>query len=203
MLAAQPAQAFGFDWGVTGGLNLTKLSLKGETKSELKSENRTGWFIGPKVNVGLIAGFGVDGALLYSQRKFNLTERRDGETYDQKTARSLAIPVNLKYSIGLGSLANVFLTTGPQFDFNLGNKKWAQWTNNRDNGVFKQENMTTSWNVGAGAKVLGHLEVALGYNFALGKMGKSIINEFDGADYVGKRDDYRANTFTVQATYYF
>ncbi|MGN1260952.1 MAG: outer membrane beta-barrel protein, partial [Alloprevotella sp.] len=120
VLGTQTASAFSFDWGVTGGLNLTKLKIDGSHSRLLDSENRAGWFIGPKVNVGLIAGFGLDGALLYSQVKYNMTYTDEGmanfEVSESETMRSIAIPINLKYSIGLGKIANVYVATGPQFD---------------------------------------------------------------------------------------
>ena len=68
MAWATPASAFGFDWGVTGGLNLTKLKVKGEKKNIFSSDNQAGWFIGPKAHLNLAMGFGLDGALLYSQQ---------------------------------------------------------------------------------------------------------------------------------------
>ncbi len=190
-----PAAAFGFDWGVTGGLNLTKLKLKGETKQLISSDNRAGWFVGAKANVSLALGFGLDGSLLYSQQKYNWQEKSDGSS-DSHTDRSIAIPINLRYSIGLGSVAAVYLATGPQFDFALGNKDWYE-------GTFKRENMTTSWNVGAGVKLLSRLEVGVGYNFALGKVGESFLSNVAGENAVGTADNVRANTFTVSATVYF
>lgn len=199
---ATPAAAFGFDWGVTGGLNYTKLNFKGDLKHSLKSENRAGWFIGPKVNLSLIAGFGVDASLLYSQRRFSVIDKEEGYAGDSKTQRSIEIPVNLKYSIGLGSIANVYVATGPQFGFNVGNHSW-RFSDPDEYGMFSTENMTTTWNIGAGVKLLGHLDVGVGYNFALGNIGKSILSETAGQQYVGRSSDYKANTFQVQATYYF
>lgn len=192
---ATPASALGFDWGVTGGLNLTKLKLKGEAKEMLKSDNQAGWFIGPKVHFSLALGFGLDGSLLYSQQKYSVTDKEDGLS-EYKTSRSIEIPINLRYSIGLGSIASAFVTTGPQFDFNVGSKKWAD-------GMFERSNMTTSWNVGAGVKLLGRVEVGVGYNFALGKVGETLLENIGGESYIGSADNYRSNTFTAQATIYF
>lgn len=197
MAWATPASAFGFDWGVTGGLNLTKLKLKGDAKKLLSSDNRAGWFVGPKAHLSLAMGFGLDGALLYSQQKYNLTSQGANGYSENKTNRSLSIPVNLRYSIGLGSAASVFITTGPQFDFNLGNKDWGNETFS-----FERENMTTTWNVGAGVKVLGHVELGVGYNFALGKVGETLV-ENAGINVGHQADNYRSNTFTAQATIYF
>lgn len=202
LTCATPAAAFGFDWGVTGGLNYTKLNFKGDWKNELKSENRAGWFIGPKVNLSLIAGVGVDASLLYSQRRFSIIDKEDGVAGDSKTQRSIEIPVNVKYSIGLGSIANVYVATGPQFGFNVGNHDW-RFAGSDAGGMFSVDNMTTTWNIGAGVKLLGHLDVGVGYNFALGNIGKSILKEAAGSQYVGRSTEYKANTFQVQATYYF
>ena len=124
-----------------------------------------------------------------------------------ETSRSFAIPINLKYSIGLGKLANVYVTTGPQFDFALGNKK------NDDNATlivstFEQENMTTSWNVGAGVKLFKHLDLGLSYNFGLSETAKQTINIVGGTT-IGStlpanfNTKVKANTFKIQATYYF
>ena len=202
VLGTQTASAFSFDWGVTGGLNLTKLKIDGSHSRLLDSENRAGWFIGPKVNVGLIAGFGLDGALLYSQVKYNMTYTDEGlanfEVSESETMRSIAIPINLKYSIGLGKVANVYVATGPQFDFNVGSKTSETYA-----GTFKRDNMTTTWNVGAGVKLLGHLDVGLGYNIALNHSAERLIGTTVGDTFIGKRNDCKANTFKVQLTYYF
>lgn len=68
---ATTARAFSFDWGVTGGMNLSKVKLHGASNDYFNSDNRAGWFVGAKANVGLFLGFGLDGALLYSQQKLN------------------------------------------------------------------------------------------------------------------------------------
>lgn len=195
---ATPASALGFDWGITGGLNLTKLKVKGENKTIFSSDNQAGWFIGPKAQLNLAMGFGLDGALLYSQQKYQLEASDDFYASTNKTSRSIAIPINLRYNIGLGSIASAFITTGPQFDFNVGDKDYTF-----GNGMFQRENMTTSWNVGAGVKVLGHLEVGIGYNFALSNTGKTLLQYSGNESYIGKANNFHANTFTAQATIYF
>ena len=206
IVGAQTASAFSFDWGVTGGFNLTKLKFDKASKS-FDTNGQAGWFLGLKANVGLIGGFGLDGALLYNQMKYTTTADYGlGTVSINETARSFAIPINLKYSIGLGKMANVYVTTGPQFDFALGDKS------DDDNAAlivstFEQENMTTSWNVGAGVKLFKHLDLGLSYNFGLSKAAKQTINLVGGTT-VGVTLPYefnnvKANTFKIQATYYF
>ena len=45
---------------------------------------------------------------------------------DRKTTARLRVPVNARYSIGLGSVASIFFFGGPQIAFNIGEKEY-QW----------------------------------------------------------------------------
>lgn len=54
----------------------------------------------------------MDGALLYSQKGDKM------EGLDMKQS-GLDIPVNLKYSIGLGSMLGIYVAAGPDFFFNF------------------------------------------------------------------------------------
>ncbi len=195
LLAAAPAaHAQKLTWGVTGGLNLSKLKVYGSAKEALgdvTSDNRNGWFIGPSVQFSTPLGIGLDAAVEYSQRRLNINE-------ESKTYRSIEIPVNVSYAIGLGKKASVYLATGPQFGFSLSNMKWK----NIGSGFnFSRENLNTTWNVGAGVRLLSRLDIGVGYNFALHKTGKAIISKAlptgESQDYELK---YKTNTFQVKAT---
>ncbi len=199
LAVATPAGAFGFDWGITGGLNLTKLRLSDNLKNVFSSDNQAGWFIGPKVNLSLVAGLGLDASLQYSQRKLQVSDDEGLSSY--KTFRSIEIPINVKYNFGVGRVASIYVATGPQFGFNVGSRSWNLFGGS-DDGLFRNENMTTTWNIGAGVKVLGHLDIGVGYNFGLGKVGETFLSQVND-NLVGSSDDYKANTFQVQATYYF
>ena len=146
-------------------------------------------------------GFGLDGSLLYSQEKYNLDARGVGYAGDNKTARSLSVPINLRYSMGIGSLATVYVATGPQFDMALGSKNWdITDPNYTGNDVFKSESWTTSWNVGAGVKVLDTVELNVTYNFGLSDVTKTVLNNL-GQNV--RTDNVKANTFKVGLTVYF
>ena len=214
LASALPAAAIGFDWGVTGGWNYSKVKMK-NFKTSFDTNNRAGWFIGPKVYLSLPLGLGVDASIQYSLRRMNMgdweydadgnyVQNSDGTYATVSTTNnyhSFEIPVNLRYSIGLGKVGSVYLATGPQFGFGIGNTKWTNYA-----GVFKKENMVTTWNIGAGIKVLGHVEVGVGYNFAFGKTGTTTvpnINDQNG-DVIEWQDvDFKTNTFQVQLTYIF
>ena len=71
-----------------------------------------------------IVGLGIDASALYDQREAELKyEGRDPETF--KT-QSINIPINLRYGIGLGNTANLFLFAGPQFGFNVGTSRFSR-----------------------------------------------------------------------------
>lgn len=199
LFTAAPASAQTFDWGIVAGMNLTKLKLSGNAKENFKSNNRTGWYVGPKIALNTAIGFGIDAALEYSQRELEIDNRT---TTENETYRTLEIPVNLRYNIGLGKKAGVYIATGPQFGFALKNMSWS----NVGTGTnFDRNNMNTTWNIGAGLRLLNHLEVGVGYNFALGKAGKAI---WEGvSDTSGNSTDYeleyKTNTFQVQVAYMF
>ena len=75
----QSAQAQ-LSWGVKGGLNLQKADFD-DAMSNLKTDNFTGFFIGPMAEFTIpIVGLGVDGALLYSQTGMSFKEDGKDET---------------------------------------------------------------------------------------------------------------------------
>jgi hypothetical protein len=198
------ASAFSFDWGVTGGMNYTKVDVKNGDFSGLKDgKNQAGWFIGARANVGLIAGVSLNGALVYNQNKLHVEDVEGfGHT---ETERSFSIPLNLRYNFGIGQ-TGVFVGTGPQFDFALGSTKWDKALGSAAS-TFDKNNMATSWNISAGAKVLGKLELTAGYTFALGKIGKALVenvgNQVGVSGIVGGAADIKRNIFQINATYYF
>ena len=71
LASALPAAAIGFDWGVTGGWNYSKVKMK-NFKTSFDTNNRAGWFIGPKVYLSLPLGLGVDASIQYSLRRMNM-----------------------------------------------------------------------------------------------------------------------------------
>ena len=118
-----------------------------------------------------IVGLGVDGALLFSQR---------GK--DEVKQTGLEVPVNLKYTIGLGSLAGIYLAAGPDFYFDFEKKS----------GIDKKK-AEVGINVGAGLKLLNHLQVGANYNIPLGNT----------ADIEGTNASYKTKTWQVSVAYIF
>ena len=182
MVLAMPAKSQ-LQFGVEAGMNLTKLNFSDNLSTMANSDNMAGWYLGPKVNVTIpVVGLGLDAALVYSQKKIDVNG-------DLNTFRSFEVPVNVRYTLGMSSIAAIYLATGPQFGFNIGNSTLYEAT-----ASFKKEHMCVSWNVGGGVKLAGHLEIGLLYNF-----GISDYYKMDGAsDY-----NFKGNSFQLQAAYLF
>ena len=200
LTTALSANAFGdFRFGVTGGYNLSSASFDKTTLTRtLEGKNGSGWFIGPKAYMGLIAGLGVEGALLYNQREYKIAA---GNLELTQKLKSVDIPLNLKLNLTVQKVG-VYLATGPQFSYGLDGDK-VNLSTLIDNTVYKTNNLTTTWNFGAGVALGGHLDLGIGYNVALGEMGEKILSSVDIKTGQKVLPSYRLNTFNVQATYYF
>ena len=184
---AMPSKAQ-FSWGIQAGLNMSNVSVKDAADNVGGAiESRTGFFVGPTVKFSLpIVGLGIDASALYDQR--------EGKAGDETVkAQSIQIPINVRYGIGLGSIAEVFAFAGPQFGFKLsGDKNYgvADWT---------LKSSTFSANIGIGATVLSKLRAKLNYNIALGTTG-----EFESVSQTVKQvADAKFNAWQVSLAYFF
>ena len=94
-------------------------------------------------------------------------DQREGKVEGENVkSKSLSIPVNARYEIGLGSLLGVFVFAGPQFDFRLGDDEIQ--TENID---WKLRDSNFSVNVGGGVFLASHLQLSANYNIVCGKTG--------------------------------
>ena len=128
LLAATTAQAQ-IKFGLKGGLNVTDMSLSSKV---IDKSNQTGFFIGPTVKFTLpLVGLGIDAAAL--------SDQRDAELNDEKVSqKNINIPINLRYNIGLGSLAGIYVAAGPQFGFNVGDKNFG-WGSEEYKNTFQMK----------------------------------------------------------------
>ena len=188
-------------FGVKAGVNVTNMSLD---KEVLDASNRVGFFVGPTVKFTLpIVGLGIDASALYDQREAKI--KGDGDEKDITSARlktqAINIPINLRYGVGLGSVANVFFFAGPQFGFNVGDKNKSIF---QDAAEWKLKSSNFSVNVGLGFTVLSHLQVSANYNIACGKTGDVTVSDAAGTalqEMLGNSG--KANAWQVGLAYYF
>lgn len=178
LLCAVPSQAQ-VKFGFKGGLDISKLDTK-------VSDNRTGFFVGPMIDVTLpIIGLGFDVAALYSQSGMDVNNE------NSEKLKSVEIPVNLKWTLGLGSTLGFFIAAGPQFGFSL-NDGWKQ--------LMEESNKSfVSVNIGVGLKLIRHLQVGVNYNIGASKLGDM---DLDASD-VDLRTGVRKNSWQVSLAYMF
>lgn len=176
LIIAIPAQAQ-LRFGLKGGVDMSKVTTE-------VGDNATGFFVGPMLEATIpLIGLGVDVAALYSQSgvKFEGTEA--------DKIKSIEVPVNLKWTVGLGSTFGVFAAVGPQFGFNL------------DNGVdavLQSKKCAVSVNVGAGLKLLRHFQLGVNYNIGASKMTAKYADDPDNII-----PNFRKNSWQVSLAYMF
>ena len=156
---------------------MAELDIKGLNAEGLEG-NTTSFFIGPMVEATVpLLGLGIDGALLYSQKGENEWKQQ-----------GIEVPVNLKYTIGLGSTLGVYLAAGPDFYFNLKDIDWAD-----------VKTTQVGINLGAGVKLLRKLQVGITYQIPMG-------DTFEGMDLVNGVDkaiSAKTKTWQVSLAYIF
>ena len=186
MLVVIPAKA-GINFGIKGGYNITNFSF---SKDVIAKDNQQGFFIGPSLKIGIpVLPIGFEIAALYDQRDAKL----EGEKISQK---SINIPINVRYELGLGDMAGIYVAAGPQFGFNIGDKSFSF----DDVADYKLKDSNLSINLGAGLRLVKHLEIGFNYNIALGKTGE--FNVIDGAgEALGINGNGKGNAWQISATY--
>lgn len=180
LLLAVPAQAQ-LKFGLKGGIDMSKVTTE-------IGDNATGFFVGPMMEATLpIVGLGVDVAALYSQSGVKFVDS------DAEQLKSVEVPINLKWTVGLGSTLGVFAAVGPQFGFNL------------DNGVdaaLKSKKCAVSVNVGVGLKLLRHLQLGVNYNIGASKMAaKYDVGNLE--EVIEAVPNFRKNSWQVSLAYIF
>ena len=184
MALSASAQDSKFRFGLRGGVNMTEFSLK---NTNFDTDNRVGFFVGPTIKFSLpVVGLGVDLSALYNHKESKL----DDETVKLNT---VDIPLNLRYSIGLGSLANIFVSAGPQIAFNLGDKEVD--LDNVNDWRFKDSYFSV--NVGGGLTI-SHIELSARYNIPIGNTSDARLD-----DVTEKVLHAKTNNWQVGLAYYF
>lgn len=180
LLVTMPAKAQ-IQFGIRGGANLVNMKFTNET---FDKDNRAGFYVGPTIKFTVpIVGLSLDASALYDEK----TAEIGGETMK---AQSIDIPINVRYGVGLSSVANIFLFAGPQFGFNISSDKSLY--NNAKEWTWKSSNVSV--NVGVGCTVLKHIEVKANYNIACTKSGE--VNDGSGIS-------AKYNAWQLGMAYYF
>lgn len=188
LFMAIPTQAQILKFGVKGGVNISKITF---SKDVFKGDNRTGFYIGPTAELTIpMVGLGLDVSALYNQTEAKSEGMGSNLGNVSEKMKSIEIPVNLKWTLGLGSTLAAFVAAGPQFGFNVGDGHYAE--------VFDMSSCYKSFNIGGGIKLFRHLQAGINYNFGISRLAKSISE--DSAKAVG---DMKRKTWQFSLAYMF
>ena len=193
LFVSTSVNAQGVKLGVKGGLNVTDMSFDSEL---LNKSNCVGGFIGPTIKFTLpIIGLGIDASALYDFREAKITDRANQEKSVKQ--EQISIPVNARYSIGLGSTASAFLFAGPQWSINIGGKDF-EWTKGSSYS-FKDSNFSV--NAGLGITLMDHLQISANYNIAMGKTAD--IKAREVLTDLPEKIKSRTNSWQIAVAYFF
>ena len=198
LLTTVPAQAQ-LKFGLKGGVNVTNMSFSSDV---LDASNRAGFFVGPTVKFTLpIVGLGIDASALYDQREGKVKlAYKDVESENTVKQQQVVVPSNIRYGVGLGSMASVFFFAGPQFGFNVGDKTQSIYDQVAD---WRLKSSNFSVNVGAGFMLMSHLQLSANYNIACGHTGDVELKS-TAADALRQiKKGSRANAWQIGLAYYF
>ena len=153
-------------FGVEGGLNVNKMSF---SENLFASENRCGFFVGPKMYVKIpLVRLGADAAVLYSLNGASKVDN-NGDVHN-KNLSYFEIPVNLRYDVSFLKIAGAYVATGPQYNIAL---------NSMD--ALKDVDMTRrsswGWNVGVGLKLWDKLQLGVTYTIPVSGLNSDTLND--------------------------
>lgn len=201
ILAVMPAKAQ-IEFGVKGGLNYPNMKF---SYDNIVNKSNVGWFVGPtlkgSIPVGIL-GIGGDIGAFYDVRRTK-TEYNDVEETTIKQ-QSIIIPLNVRLNIGLGEKFGVYVATGPQIGFNLGDRDYNIFGSHSDEAkeniksTFQLKKSQFSWNVGLGVTLLKHLEIGATYCIGIGKTGE--LKDMTEQEI---RDAPKQKSWVFSAAYYF
>ena len=196
LLSLSTAAMAQISWGVSAGVNVT-----GSSNVSVKSfDFESGWYAGLTAKVTIpILGFGVDGAVLYSNETACLEKETTEGGKESEASRFVSVPIHLRYDFQLPLVSKVvvpFAMVGPQFNLGLNDVTFDNLTDYEDETIIDKSN---SWrlDMGIGAILLSHLQVSYSYAIPMGKTSKF----YDGAKQVW--NNYKTGTHRIGVVYYF
>lgn len=180
-------------FGVRGGLNLVDFSFKNALSTFDKS-NRAGFFFGPTMKVSFpVLPVDFDLSVIYDERTAHIADV-------SATHKTINIPLNARFGVGLGSSFNVFAFGGPQYTFNRSDDKTFSTDISSQDWTWRSGYL--SFNVGLGFTLFKHIELRGNYNIACGRTAEVTVYDVLRQTIT---DTYKShyNAWQIDAAYYF
>jgi hypothetical protein len=192
MFAVMPASAQGIAFGVKGGVNSTKMSIDDDA---VKSESGIGFFVGPTLKIDFVPFLGVQGSVFYEQANSKV----NGEKIKRQ---SIIVPVDLRLNLKFNEEAGLYLTTGPQVGFNVGEDEFKWNETSSYHNTFQMKKSMFNWNFGVGVMLSKHLEVGAVYSLGIAKTGE-LESEINKAKENNNTLKPKSKTLQFSATFFF
>ena len=182
--AIVPTSAQGVYFGVKGGLNNTNLKTD---LDEISTKEGYGWFLGPTLKVDILPFLGVQGSVFYEQNNCKI----EGKSIHQK---SVLVPLDARLNLHIAPEAGIYLSTGPQFGFNVGDDEFDWDSSTSYKSTFQLKKSMFYWNFGIGAMITKRLELGYDVSFGIAKTGE--LKDLD------EKDKPTSRTWHINATIY-
>lgn len=193
-IGTTPVKAQIARWGITGGMNVSKIDWK--DLEGTKPEAEKGWYAGITGKLTIpVVGIGVDGGLIYSQENVN-----PGITnYKSDLAHFISIPLHLRYDLEIWGVEDIvipFAMIGPQFNFAMNDLKFKELEGHSAEYIINKVN---SWrlDMGLGCILFNHLQIHYSYGIPMGDAIQ--MDEEQGT----ASFNYKLGTHRLGAVYYF
>ena len=182
-----------FKFGLKGGLNVSSVRLN---SSVFDGSNRAGFHVGPTLEFTLPLGWlGLEISALYDTYKVAMegVDENGNLTKPSSTLRYVDVPLNVNAGFGLGSFAKIFISTGPQIAFSLGDSKILDYQYDLKNSLF-------SWNAGLNVRLFKHYQVGYTYNVGIGNTAELSVKDVNPLKLSEK---LKNSTHKITLSYYF
>lgn len=171
--------------GVRGGVNISGVS--GDNIDEFVDNNFTGFHVGPTIEWTIGGLFGIEGAVLYSEKGIKFKDRGDNKN------GYIDVPVSLKYKLGAFPVVKPFIDAGPYISFKVsGDDNFDGFKDGIEN-QWKAKSFGAGLNFGAGVELFSFLQIKANYGLGLTENYKASDGNYS----------VKSRTWSASAAVYF
>ena len=192
LFAVMPASAQGIAFGVKGGANITKMSIDNDA---IDCDAGVGFFVGPTLKIDFLPFLGIQGSVFYEQANSKVA----GEKIKRQ---SIIVPIDARVNLKFNEDAGIYLATGPQFGFNVGEDEFTWNESSSYKNTFQMKKSMFNWNFGIGAMLSPKFELGVVYSLGIAKTGE-LEAEIDKAKANNNELKPKSSTIQISASLFF
>ena len=192
LFAVMPASAQGIAFGVKGGANITKMSIDNDA---IDCDAGVGFFVGPTLKIDFLPFLGIQGSVFYEQANSKVA----GEKIKRQ---SIIVPIDARVNLKFNEDAGIYLATGPQFGFNVGEDEFTWNESSSYKNTFQMKKSMFNWNFGIGAMLSPKFELGVVYSLGIAKTGE-LESEINKAKANNNELKPKSSTVQISATLFF